>query len=76
MSSFKVGDRVRIDIPDTEDIDFEFHGMHAEVIMVFEDDAGEITGISEDAILYRVRLENSDKTVDLRGRDLRPPHHT
>lgn len=73
MYSFEAGDRVRIDIPDTEDIDFELHGSHGEVVMVFEDDAGSVSGTEADSVIYRVNVDDYERTVDLRGRDLRPP---
>ena len=45
MSEFSEGDRVRVDIPDTTDPDFDrFHGSQGEVRKVLEDDAGEVTG--------------------------------
>lgn len=62
MSHFEVGDRVRIDIPDTEDIDFELHGNHGEVVMVFEDDAGEVTGAEANSIIYRVDVDDYERS--------------
>lgn len=66
------GDRVRIDIPDHGDPDFEqFHGEHGVVIAVLDDDAGSEIGDTRDAQLYRVELDRGE-TMDFRWRDLRP----
>jgi ribosomal protein L21E len=73
MTIFEPGDRVRVDITDETDPDFEWHGQHGEVIDVFEDDAGEVTGNDRDSRLYRIDLDGYDHTLDLRHRDLRPP---
>ena len=70
---FEDGDRVRIDIPDETDPDYDrFHGRHGEIIAILEDDAGAVTGDDRDAVLYRVQLDDGTKT-DVRWRDLRPP---
>ncbi|CCQ32216.1 hypothetical protein HLRTI_001338 [Halorhabdus tiamatea SARL4B] len=66
------GDRVRIDIPDEADVDHDLHGAHGEVVTVLHDDAGDVTGVDVDSRLYRVALD-SGRTVDVRGRDVRPP---
>lgn len=71
MKSVDPGDRVRIDIPNRDDPDFQYHGEHGEVIEVIGDDAGASTGDERDSFIYRVRL-NSGVQVDLRWRDLRP----
>ena len=45
MRRFKIGDCVRVNIPDTTDSDFDrYHGRYGEVVEVSEDDAGEHTG--------------------------------
>jgi ribosomal protein L21E len=72
MTEFKQGDRVRIDIPDETDPDHRLHGEHGEVVGMIQDSAGQETGDRRDSRIYRVRLE-SDETVDVRWRDLRPP---
>jgi ribosomal protein L21E len=73
MQRFAVGDRVRIDIPDETDPDYElYHGLHGKIVETLSDDVAEITGESRDGLLYRVKLE-SDETIDVRWRDLRPP---
>ena len=69
---FSKGDRVRIDIPDQDDPDFErFHGGHGVVINVLTDGAGTETGDTRDSQLYRVELDMGE-TMDFRWRDLRP----
>lgn len=73
MNSFGIGSRVRIDIPDERDPDFNWHGEHGVVIELIEDDAGISTGDDRDRIIYRVALDDHGVTVDVRWRDLRPP---
>ena len=73
MPAFLKGDRVRIDIPDETDPDYDaYHGAHGRVVAVLTDDAGEVTGQTEDSCLYRVALESGEE-ADFRQRDLRPP---
>ncbi|MCU4927087.1 hypothetical protein OB905_14050 [Halobacteria archaeon AArc-dxtr1] len=41
---FEEGNRVRIDIPDETDPDYNrFHGRHGEIVALFDDDAGAFT---------------------------------
>ncbi|WP_144798976.1 hypothetical protein [Halorubrum depositum] len=68
----QIGDRVRVDIPNEADPDYEYHGEHGEVVEIIDDDAGRETGDSRDSQIYRLRLE-SGEAVDLRWRDIRPP---
>lgn len=71
-ATFCPGDRIRVDIPDERDLDFEaFHGRHGEVIKVFADDGSAETGDERDEVLYRVRLDDGEQ-MDFRWRDLRP----
>lgn len=73
MPRFDEGDRVRVDIPDETDPDYDdFHGEHGTVVAVLEDDAGMMTGDDRDDVLYRVELDDGE-TVDLRWPDLRLP---
>lgn len=68
-----IGDRVRIDIPDTSDPDYEaYHGQHGTVADSITDDAGRETGDDRDDVIYRVEFEDGS-TADFRWRDLRPP---
>ena len=45
------GDRVRIDIPDEDDPDFQWHGEHGVIIDIIEDDAGLATGDARDSVI-------------------------
>lgn len=73
IPQFECGDRVRIDIPDETDPDFDrLHGKIGEVVEVIEDDAGAETGDERDSVLYCVSLADEDAVVDVRWRDLRP----
>jgi ribosomal protein L21E len=70
---FEEGDRVRIDIPDKTDPDYDrLHGRYGEIVAILEDDAGAVTGDARDAVLYRVHLDDGTET-DVRWRDLRQP---
>ena len=73
MPTFEPGDRVRVDITDETDPDFEYHGTHGDVVDLLEDDAGRLTGRDHDNRLYRVYLPHYDQTFDFREQDLRPP---
>lgn len=67
------GDRVRIDIPDESDPDYEmYHGKHGHVSETLSDEAGDLTGDESDSIIYRVEFEDGT-CADFRKRDLRPP---
>lgn len=74
MIGLDVGDRVRVDIPDQDDPDFDhYHGCTGEIIDIIEDDAGRQTGDTRDSQLFRVKLSNG-RVADFRWRDLRPAH--
>jgi ribosomal protein L21E len=73
MQRFSKGDRVRVDIPDETDPDYErYHGVRGTVVAVINDDAGRATGDERDSLLFRVELEEGSME-DFRWRDLRPP---
>ena len=72
MRRFEVDDRVRVDIPDRGDPDFDrYHGRTGEVVEVIEDEAGQATGDERDSYLFAVEFENGDSD-HFRWRDLRP----
>ena len=72
MRRFDVGDWVRIDIPDTDDPDFDrYHGQTGKIVEMIEDDAGDTTGDDRDSYLFEVEFEDGDNT-HFRWRDLRP----
>ena len=51
MPQFALGDRVRVDIPDTTVPDFEtYHGRHGKVIQLLVDTASEL--IDDPEIMY------------------------
>lgn len=66
------GDRVRIDIPDTDDPDFRYHRQQGEIVEVIKDEASSTSGDERDNEIYRVELD-SGEVIDFRWRDLRPP---
>lgn len=70
---FSKGDRVRVDIPNQDDLDFErFHGEHGVITAVLNDNAGSETEDTRDSRLYQIELDRGE-TMDFRWRDLRPP---
>jgi hypothetical protein len=72
MKRFAVGDRVRVDIPDKDDVDHgRLHQKHGRIVEIFEDDAGQETGDQRDSFLFRVEIDNGS-IENLRWRDLRP----
>ena len=73
MAAFETGDRVRVDIPDETDPDFEWHGKHGTVVELLEDDAKKLTGDAADGRIYRIDLEHEETQLDLRQQDLRAP---
>jgi hypothetical protein len=70
MNMFNEGDRVRVDIPDRDDPDFEYHREQGEIIDIIQDSAGQKTRDNRDSGLYRVELDCGD-VMDFRWRDLR-----
>jgi hypothetical protein len=73
MAEFKIGDRVRLDLPDETDPDHsQYHGKHGHVIEIICDDAETVTGDGQDSGIYCIQLD-SGETFDARQRDLRPP---
>ncbi|WP_049981022.1 hypothetical protein [Halolamina rubra] len=72
MRRFEVGDRVRVDIPDTTDPDFDrFHGRHGEIVDILMDDADRETSDQRDTHLFTVEFDDGS-THGFRWRDLRP----
>lgn len=72
MPRFSSGDRVRVDIPDKTDPDYEqYHDRVGTVLSVKEDDAGKTTGDRRDATIYSVEFDDGDRWF-FRWRDLRP----
>lgn len=72
MKRFREGDRVRIDIPDVTDPDYElYHGREGWVVDVDQDAAGMETGDERDSLSYLVEFDDG-QTMHFRWRDLRP----
>lgn len=69
---FDIGDRVRIDIPDETDPDFQFHGKNGEVISVNLDEVKPLTGNSLDDGFYSIEL-GFVGNVDIRCKNLLVP---
>jgi len=55
-----LADRVRIDIPDETDRDFEYHGEHGLVL-------------SRQDGIYKVALDEHDIVIEVTSREVRPP---
>ncbi|KYH24505.1 hypothetical protein HAPAU_34880 [Halalkalicoccus paucihalophilus] len=66
--TLKLGDRVRIDIPDELDPDFNLHGEHP---IVLDNDPSRCTCGCE--VLYKVALETQALSIEMHPWDLRPP---
>lgn len=62
-----LGDRVRLDIPDEIDPDFELHGEHAIVLDIKRDDS------LHGDVRYQVALEERDIIIDVSPWDVRSP---
>lgn len=60
MTRYQLGDRVRIDIPDETDTDYQFHGEHGVVINV------------ETVVVYSVALDDQPVVLDAYDSDIRP----
>jgi len=72
MPQFEDGDRVRIDIPDKIDPDFEcYHRRRGTIVATLEDNAAELTNDDLDNELCHVEFDDG-KQQDFRWRDLRP----
>ncbi len=60
MQQYHLADRVRIDIPDTVDVNFEYHGEHGMIL-------------SRDDGVYEVALDASNIVLEVREDEIRPP---
>ena len=61
-----------MDITDTNDQEFDWHGQHGWVVELLKDDAGEIIGGDRDSQLYSVHFNEHGQPLGLRRRNLRP----
>ena len=71
-SAFQVGDKVKLILDKEVGPDTHLHGKEGEIIDISFDDAGSLTGDSEDNFQYKVKL-GSGKIPDLhfRRKDLK-----
>ena len=60
MHQYRLADRVRIDIPDETDPDFEYHGEHGMIL-------------SRQDRVYKVALDEYDIVIEVTSREVRPP---
>lgn len=70
MAQFQKGDKVRIDIPDPNDLDHRYHRRSGLIIDVFKDELGGLTGNQLHNYIYTVQIDDSVVAVDLRHDDL------
>lgn len=73
MRPLGLGARCRIDIPDETNANYGLHGQHGVVVNIIEGGSENETRYKFNGKLYRVKLKEEERTVDLRARDLRPP---
>ncbi len=60
MHQYRLADRVRIDIPDETDPDFEYHGEHGMIL-------------SRESGVYKVALEDYSIVMEVTPAEVRPP---
>jgi hypothetical protein len=60
MHPYRLADRVRIDIPDENDVNFEYHGEHGMVL-------------SRRDGVYEVALDDSNIVLEVTAEEVRPP---
>lgn len=71
-SAFQVGDEVKLILDKEVGPDTHLHGKEGEIIDISFDDAGSVTGDSEDNFQYKVELENGEvPNLHFRRKDLR-----
>lgn len=70
----KKGDKVKIILDDEKTPDAEkFHGKEAEIVDIEFDDAGTVTGDSEDNFMFTLELENGEvPDIHFRRKDIMP----
>ena len=62
MQQYRLADRVRIDIPDETDADFNYHGEHGMIL-------------SRQAEVYEVALDDSNIVLEVTEEEVRPPFY-
>lgn len=70
----KKGDKVKIILDDENTPDAEkYHGKKAEIVDIDFDDAGSVTGDSEDNFMFKLKLENGEvPDIHFRRNDIIP----
>ena len=70
--AYQVGDKVRLIIDKERGPDTRLHGKKGEIIDISFDNAGSITGDSEDNFMYKVKLESGEvPDIHFRRKDLK-----
>lgn len=59
-ASYQVGDEVKLILDKEKGPDTHLHGREGKIIDISFDDAGSVTGDTEDNFMYKVELENGD----------------
>jgi len=74
VGSLRVGDRVKVVLDDERTPDTEkYHGRKAEIIDIDFDDAGQITGDSQDNFMLELKFENGERPdIHFRRDDVKP----
>jgi len=71
-NSFQVGDDVKLILDKENGPDNHLHGKTGEIINIEFDDAGTVTGNSEDNFIYTIQLKNGDiPDINFRRHDLK-----
>ncbi len=71
-SAFQVGDKVKLILDKEVGPDTRLHGKKGEIIDISFDDAGSVTGDSEDNFQYKVKLGKEDiPNLHFRRKDLK-----
>lgn len=56
--NLQIGERVRVELPDSSDLDRRYHGKAGTVVDITTDHLGEITGDPQDNRLYHVEFDD------------------
>jgi len=73
MPSFEPGDQVLIDITDTTESEFQWHGAKATIVAVLDGDTGEDTVEKQNESRYRIHLDAYEQSLVLPDCNLRVP---
>lgn len=71
-SAFQVGDKIKLILDKEKGPDSHLHGKKGEIIDITFDDAGTVTGDSQDNFQFKVKLENGNvPDLHFRRKDLK-----